>query len=188
MKLTPFNLREEMSEGRFDADGNYFVKKEDQVRDNWLDNIDWVKVKERPESDEGEGGEEEVRPEKEVLAEIAGLMKPGETITKALQRLGGGKKNQKRQHRKSSQEKVEEESKEEAGQSKEDLLKLTGLADDILCRGNYEVYGYTYERIQHLLKKQEEKAKEQVDAAFDMFGEEVDEKKLENPTPKGREF
>lgn len=40
--ITPFNLEEEMQEGHFDSEGNYFIKKEQQIRDNWLDNIDWV--------------------------------------------------------------------------------------------------------------------------------------------------
>lgn len=40
--ITPFNLHEEMQEGHFDAEGNYFIKKEKDIRDNWLDNIDWV--------------------------------------------------------------------------------------------------------------------------------------------------
>lgn len=39
--ITPFNLDDEMEEGYFDSEGNYFVKKE-EIRDNWLDNIDWV--------------------------------------------------------------------------------------------------------------------------------------------------
>lgn len=46
--ITPFNLEEEMQEGHFDSEGNYFIKKEQQIRDNWLDNIDWVKIKEQP--------------------------------------------------------------------------------------------------------------------------------------------
>ncbi|XP_051243232.1 CD2 antigen cytoplasmic tail-binding protein 2 [Dicentrarchus labrax] len=46
--ITPFNLDEEMEEGHFDSEGNYFVKKEEQIRDNWLDNIDWVRIKEQP--------------------------------------------------------------------------------------------------------------------------------------------
>ncbi|KAJ8250863.1 hypothetical protein GJAV_G00214070 [Gymnothorax javanicus] len=46
--ITPFNLTEEMQEGHFDSEGNYFVKKEEEIRDNWLDNIDWVKIKEQP--------------------------------------------------------------------------------------------------------------------------------------------
>ncbi|XP_046893662.1 CD2 antigen cytoplasmic tail-binding protein 2 isoform X3 [Hypomesus transpacificus] len=46
--ITPFNLDEEMEEGYFDSEGNYFIKKDEDVRDNWLDNIDWVKIKEQP--------------------------------------------------------------------------------------------------------------------------------------------
>ncbi|XP_060758160.1 CD2 antigen cytoplasmic tail-binding protein 2 isoform X2 [Neoarius graeffei] len=46
--ITPFNLKEEMEEGHFDSEGNYFIKKEKDIRDNWLDNIDWVKIKEQP--------------------------------------------------------------------------------------------------------------------------------------------
>ena len=44
VSITPFNLDEEMQEGHFDSEGNYFIKKEEQIRDNWLDNIDWVIV------------------------------------------------------------------------------------------------------------------------------------------------
>ncbi|CAL8310842.1 unnamed protein product [Arctogadus glacialis] len=46
--ITPFNLDEEMQEGHFDAEGNYYVKKDEEIRDNWLDNIDWVRIKEQP--------------------------------------------------------------------------------------------------------------------------------------------
>ncbi|KAM4597731.1 CD2 antigen cytoplasmic tail-binding protein 2 [Polymixia lowei] len=46
--ITPFNLDEEMQEGYFDSEGNYFVKKDEEIRDNWLDNIDWVRIKEQP--------------------------------------------------------------------------------------------------------------------------------------------
>ncbi|XP_073696157.1 CD2 antigen cytoplasmic tail-binding protein 2 [Garra rufa] len=48
VRITPFNLDEEMQEGYFDSEGNYFVNKEEEIRDNWLDNIDWVKIKEQP--------------------------------------------------------------------------------------------------------------------------------------------
>lgn len=41
--ITPFNLEEEMQEGHFDSEGNYFIKKDQEIRDNWLDNIDWVR-------------------------------------------------------------------------------------------------------------------------------------------------
>jgi len=41
-RITPFNLKEEMAEGSFDKSGHYHFKKEKEIRDNWLDNIDWV--------------------------------------------------------------------------------------------------------------------------------------------------
>lgn len=43
VRITPFNLQEEMEEGHFDADGNYFLNRDAQIRDSWLDNIDWVR-------------------------------------------------------------------------------------------------------------------------------------------------
>lgn len=44
VKLTPFNMKEEMEEGHFDADGHFQWDKNNDVKDNWLDNLDWVKV------------------------------------------------------------------------------------------------------------------------------------------------
>lgn len=45
IQITPFNMKEEMTEGHFDTEGNYFWKKETVIRDAWLDNIDDTKVK-----------------------------------------------------------------------------------------------------------------------------------------------
>lgn len=42
--FTAFNMKEELEEGHFDKDGHYLWKKEKQIRDNWLDNIDWIQV------------------------------------------------------------------------------------------------------------------------------------------------
>eukprot|EP00079_Xenopus_tropicalis_P030001 XP_012825722.1 PREDICTED: CD2 antigen cytoplasmic tail-binding protein 2 isoform X1 [Xenopus tropicalis] len=99
--ITPFNLKEEMEEGHFDSEGNYFLRKEAQIRDHWLDNIDWVRVKERTAptetADDDDSDSEEGRAplSKKVLLEgILQLLQPGETVAKGIQRLGGtgGKK------------------------------------------------------------------------------------------------
>uniref|UniRef100_A0A3P9H8P7 CD2 antigen cytoplasmic tail-binding protein 2 n=1 Tax=Oryzias latipes TaxID=8090 RepID=A0A3P9H8P7_ORYLA len=81
VSITPFNLEEEMEEGHFDSEGNYFIKKEKEIKDNWLDNIDWVKIREQPfkkkkkglgakrvrrAGDEDEAEEEKQREEKQV--------------------------------------------------------------------------------------------------------------------------
>ncbi|XP_023232302.1 CD2 antigen cytoplasmic tail-binding protein 2-like [Centruroides sculpturatus] len=44
IKITPFNMAEELEEGYFDKEGTFIFKKENQIKDNWLDNIDWVKL------------------------------------------------------------------------------------------------------------------------------------------------
>lgn len=44
-QITPFNMKEEMEDGHFDGDGFYHFKKDStQIKDAWLDDIDWVKV------------------------------------------------------------------------------------------------------------------------------------------------
>jgi len=37
-------MQEELEEGHFDKEGMYHWKKEKDVQDNWLENIDWCKV------------------------------------------------------------------------------------------------------------------------------------------------
>lgn len=37
-------MKEEMEEGHFDTEGNYYLNNPEEVKDNWMDNIDWVKV------------------------------------------------------------------------------------------------------------------------------------------------
>lgn len=96
-------MREELEEGHFDTAGHYHWKKEKEVRDGWLDNIDWVKVKGRPEdkykvhkdgddpyedSDSDDGVVEEKFDIISNYKEILQHMKPKETIAKTIQRLG----------------------------------------------------------------------------------------------------
>lgn len=47
-KITPFNMKDEMEEGYFDGQGTYIWNKRDgsEVKDNWLDSVDWMKVRE----------------------------------------------------------------------------------------------------------------------------------------------
>lgn len=44
IRITPFNMQEELEEGHFDTEGMYHWKKEKEIQDNWLENIDWCKV------------------------------------------------------------------------------------------------------------------------------------------------
>lgn len=44
IRITPFNMQEELEEGHFDKEGMYHWKKDNDIQDNWLENIDWCKV------------------------------------------------------------------------------------------------------------------------------------------------
>uniref|UniRef100_A0A8C5Q2T2 CD2 antigen cytoplasmic tail-binding protein 2 n=1 Tax=Leptobrachium leishanense TaxID=445787 RepID=A0A8C5Q2T2_9ANUR len=117
--ITPFNLKEEMEEGHFDSEGNYFLKKEAQIRDHWLDNIDWVRIKEtsapRPaQSDEEQDSDEGRAPMgmKALLEGLLEMLQPGETVAKGIQRLGGaGGKKKPRLQRDRGQERRSQQGK-----------------------------------------------------------------------------
>lgn len=253
-KITPFNLDEEMDEGHFDVDGTFiFNKKSEQIRDAWLDNIDWGKVKFfmlfnnlnyniaflfQIKKDAGglwqgetEGGDQEASrspgrvDRADIYENILQYLQPQETITKALRRLGGSRTmadvRQARWKEKKSLKPPAPEGEKEETETKETqddeqkasssvaettalpldekaaaVVKLTELVDSLVNEGEFEVYGYTYEKISHELEKyrklkvakdsagkatEEKKPIEQGDddAALDMFADEIDEKKLQ---------
>uniref|UniRef100_A0A0C9RRT9 CG5198 protein n=1 Tax=Fopius arisanus TaxID=64838 RepID=A0A0C9RRT9_9HYME len=106
--FTAFNMKEELEEGHFDKDGHYLWNKDKEIRDNWLDNIDWIKIKPKASG----GGSDDKNEEEKGLADsdseeepgvmfdpiplykqILSYLNPGETVSKALCRLGKGKKH-----------------------------------------------------------------------------------------------
>lgn len=116
IKLTPFNMKDEMDEGDFDKDGYYHWKKDkDEIKDAWLDNIDWANInsfkksdrltkeqtndddeeENEQEDDDSEDDEDDEREKSdsksdqiEMFKKILEHMKPGETILKTIKRLG----------------------------------------------------------------------------------------------------
>ena len=114
------------------------------------------------------------RPELKILADIVSFLKPGETIAKAVRRLGGGKSKGVAATRKWGPKKAktdEGNGSEDAEVDKESMLKLTEFVDELVASGNYEAYQYTYEKITHLLKEEEGRSKKK-EEVFDMFGDE----------------
>ncbi|XP_048373987.1 CD2 antigen cytoplasmic tail-binding protein 2 isoform X2 [Sphaerodactylus townsendi] len=215
IRITPFNLQEEMEEGHFDSEGNYFLKKEAMIRDNWLDNIDWVKIKEQPpgrkkapldsadddeEEDDDEDDDDGLKAgrtpldKKALLEGMVALVQPGETVARAIQRLGdkGGSKSTGRQRRPWSRLKAGEGEPAEEGNSqkpgsperKEQLERLSGLADQMVARGVYEIYQETREKLALRLRAldQPPAAPSAPEPELDMFAEDIDEAKLGEKT------
>ncbi|XP_055629243.1 CD2 antigen cytoplasmic tail-binding protein 2 homolog isoform X2 [Toxorhynchites rutilus septentrionalis] len=181
MKFTPFNMKEEMEEGHFDADGHYLWKKGAEIRDNWLDNIDWVKIKNDPDykDKKGEGevrglGESDSEDEEDekskrvdsctIYRNILEMMEPKETIKKALQRIG--KKNAKL----TTAQRWKMKKAGTLDDSSEKVTRLTELANEILTReGNMDIYEETYEMVQKKITEGSAATKDELDMYADDF-------------------
>lgn len=181
-RFTAFNMQEELEEGHFDRDGHFIWKNDKEVRDNWLDNIDWQKIKQAPDStvekglgDESDDSDFEPFQEVQVYKEIISYLKPNETINKALTRWGAKNKNL------SSLERLKRK-KMGTLDSNTEVTKLTELADKILTEtGNMDIYQETYEVIKLKIEKHEnKKLKISIkEANLDMYADDFDAKEKE---------
>ena len=171
IKITPFNLKEEMEDGYFDSEGNYFEKKSEVIRDEWLDSVDWVKIKKLGDNQASEEMDEEGEhvgnlDKKEILCQMLEIVKPGETVLKSLRRLGGGRDGTKtstasaRWKAKRRKNELKDGGNEVSAEDKQKLLKLTGLADELLQDGDFSIYQDTYEKLSHKFKLETEKCEE----------------------------
>ncbi|KAK2172987.1 hypothetical protein NP493_913g02037 [Ridgeia piscesae] len=164
VKFTPFNMKEELEEGHFDSEGTYiFSKDKDNIKDNWIDSIDWVQVKQTTKDSGGtaddEDDDDDDEPSKDsgdrlhVYNEMLKLMKPGESVLKSLRRLGGGKAGMaaasasRRWKEKRAAAQGGNKSTSAPEVNRTDLLALTGHADRQLQQGNLEIYQATYEKL-----------------------------------------
>ncbi|GFR41660.1 hypothetical protein Agub_g2402, partial [Astrephomene gubernaculifera] len=104
IKFEPFNLKQEREEGFFDEDGNYVFRKQageegDEEKDAWLDSgetkVVSEAVRQRIEAQRAQAEAAARRApltERQIAqrkADMAAIMQPGETVTRALKRLGG---------------------------------------------------------------------------------------------------
>lgn len=113
-----------------------------------------------------------------LLEGLLELMLPRETVAGALRRLGargGGKGGSKGPGRPSSPQRLD---------------RLSGLADQMVARGNLGVYQETRERLAMRLKglgcQTQGPRDPTAPPSLDMFAEEVAEGELETPTPAQR--
>lgn len=142
--------------------GNYIADKDNEaIQDQWLDSVDWAKVNqnERAENqqdwDHDDEGEEMSNSDKiTIMKNIAELLKPGENSLKALRRLGVKKSNNKKKQT------AEVEDEKVLKENKENLLKLTELANTLLQAGDMEIYNKTVEKLNFEIKQNEEKFKD----------------------------
>ncbi|XP_065887163.1 CD2 antigen cytoplasmic tail-binding protein 2-like [Dysidea avara] len=187
IKVTPFNLKEEMEDGFFDSHGNYFTKDKGQDQDdNWLTGVDWNQVEELQalNAEKQKRLEESLKSDdnfvvvdkEEVLKKMLEILKPGETVGKALRRLGG-KTTMSASERWKAKKKggVDKVNKEEEQKRREVVNTLTGYADQLLTTGEYNIYEDTYEKIKYRTEQFQPPVDD--DDALDRFADAIDEKK-----------
>ncbi|KAK9507392.1 hypothetical protein O3M35_007257 [Rhynocoris fuscipes] len=180
VQITPFNMKEEMEEGHFDQQGMYHWKKEKVAKDNWLENIDWIKVRqtEKPLPGDPSGNEEELPEAVDVNAlykDILEYLQPKESIAKALKRLGGNKSLSASERLKL---KKAGRTLDLSNNNGEKVTKLTELANKILTHaGNMDIYQETYEYIFDKVNASSSKSK--AEPELDMYADDFDEKEKE---------
>lgn len=144
-----------------------------------------VKIRERPpnqrppsDSEEEDSLGQTPMSAQALLEGLLELMLPRETVAGALRRLGargGGKGGSKGPGRPSSPQRLD---------------RLSGLADQMVARGNLGVYQETRERLAMRLKglgcQTQGPRDPTAPPSLDMFAEEVAEGELETPTPAQR--
>ncbi|XP_076232055.1 CD2 antigen cytoplasmic tail-binding protein 2 homolog holn1 [Calliopsis andreniformis] len=190
--FTAFNMKEELEEGHFDREGHYVWNKEKEIRDNWLDNIDWMQIKPSStasvkkdtesrekhglgDSDSDEEGPDIMFNPTRLYKQILEYLKPGETVSKALCRLGKGKKRlttAERWKRKKEKQAIEDD------ENSVNITKLTELANELLTRtGNMDIYQESYEQIKKKIEMGEKHAHpSKQEAELDMYADDFDEK------------
>uniref|UniRef100_A0A915PI95 GYF domain-containing protein n=1 Tax=Setaria digitata TaxID=48799 RepID=A0A915PI95_9BILA len=175
MKIMAFNMQDDLEEGHFDTDGNFiFDKKETEIKDAWLDNIDWTNVKsnagkqwhqknEEDRSTTKNLGDSEL---KNIYKKIAAMLKSKETIERALARFGKEKGLSAAEERKKRWA-AKKAGKEYIDEKNFAVKELTGLTDTLVSNGEMEAYQYTLEKIQFMIQELESKAVDVLDIFSD---------------------
>ena len=157
-KLDAFNMKNEQEEGRFDAQGN-FVRRAadpDAVHDSWLEGVskkDMKKAKEaedkRDEERRQKRKEDDAVLTSDILKTLIPNLERGETVLEALARFGRGKEKKKSRWQSKNKRKGEdamdvdqEKALEDPAETRrrEAVETITGAADQLLTRGQTEIY------------------------------------------------
>ncbi|KAL2045808.1 hypothetical protein ABVK25_012047 [Lepraria finkii] len=185
-KLDAFNMKNEQEEGRFDAQGN-FVRKAadpDAVHDSWLEGVskkDMKKAKEAADKRDEERRQKRIEDDSVLTSDILKVLIPylerGETVLEALARLGRGKKKEKPKWQNRGRRKAEgamdvdqEKAAEDPAETKrretiEAIETITGAADQLLTRGQAEIYDAERETLMRQYSR--ETGEDWVDASKD---------------------
>lgn len=186
-------MKDEMEEGHFDKDGHFQWDKSKEVKDSWLDSIDWIAINpadivKKPDENSSDADAFKDMHHDLLIAkyeEVLSYMKVGESVKKSLQRLGANSKKL------SSIEKWRQKKAGIVDECAEKVTKLTELCNTILTStGNMDIYEETFEFITGKVNSLKNKptgsgighrppAKMVVDDDLDMYADDFDKKEQE---------
>ncbi|KAJ7285731.1 hypothetical protein C8J57DRAFT_1461098 [Mycena rebaudengoi] len=159
-ELSSFNMRDEMEEGKFTESGAY-VKSFDPhgVHDRWMEGLDEREIKlarrrkrqqERQQKERIEAEEREIEEsggkgalEKQLLA----MLKKGETVLEALQRLGVEAKKGGKSSKRVGKLKADDSMLADKSAAPSPIEHITHLASNIMSLGDTDIYSKTYEEL-----------------------------------------
>lgn len=188
-KLDAFNMKNEATEGKFDETGNFVRNAADAfaVHDSWMEGTskkDIRRAREAHEKRERERRERDMADDavstSDILATLIKRLDVGETVLEALARYGAqGKKQkaepkwkQKRKNQKSGMDVdgPEQESVDAGAQRRREAVEsITAAADQLMSRGQEEVYEAERELLMRQYKR--ETGEDWVDTARPAQGE-----------------
>lgn len=153
-KLDAFNMAQEQEDGKFDDSGNFVRKATDPfaVHDSWLEGSSKADVKRAREAHEKREMDRRRRDiaddaisTTDILSRLITNMHMGETILEALQRMGTKKDKRKTKlakNRRKDEIEMEVDTGEDAAEQKrkETVENITSAADQLLTRGQTDIY------------------------------------------------
>ncbi|CAB3402192.1 unnamed protein product [Caenorhabditis bovis] len=179
IKITAFNMKEDMEDGHFDETGNFiFDKKEKEIQDAWLDGIDWSTVKKKA-GDQWEGDDKKEESDdfappvmsdlrkKEILEALSKILKPNQTIAKALTELKKKKGLTAAEERKMRWAAKKAGKTFEQTDGQKETAELSGLADELISAGFMDAYEWHKEKIEFMLQKMNKTAVDDLDMFSD---------------------
>ncbi|KAI9099822.1 hypothetical protein DFS34DRAFT_648769 [Phlyctochytrium arcticum] len=164
IKITPFNMKEELQDGNFDESGHYIRKRDElSMHDKWLQNLSTEEIAKAKQAQDRHreklnmmnADSMDSQSPAELWQKILGILESKETLPKAMRRLAGPKKGKRQQRKKTGVVVPQEQSpaEKQAEVNKEALNALTECADILMGQGSVDIYDMTKEQIEALLAK-----------------------------------
>ncbi|CEI91033.1 hypothetical protein RMCBS344292_05338 [Rhizopus microsporus] len=174
VKITAFNMKAELEEGTLDENGNYIRNKEDPqaFHDKWMEGITRREINQAKEAHEKREREEALKEaerqanlpqtQTDIYRALVEYLQPGQSVQEALtslanslpKKLPAWKQKMLDKKNKNKKQSTPALSEEEEEVRRKKVEAITGLADQMMALGYFNVYDDTFEMmIRHLRKE-----------------------------------